>query len=880
MTESALVSEIGMRILRERYFLRDDEGNLLEEALEQMYARVAEAVASVETDPVKRAIVRDSFYELMVEGRFLPNTPTLMNAGSDHRVLSGCFFLPIGDSRESIMNTMDLMVKVQAFGGGTGFNFSSLRERGSFVSSTKGKASGPISFMKAYDAVTNTIKQGGKRRGANIALLKVDHPDIEEFIFCKDEDGVLSNFNISVAVTEDFLRAVREKRIEFPLVSPKDGKVVRVIDPCQLWSKIIEGAWRMGEPGVFFWDRVQEQHTLTMPIGGVNPCWSGDTKVWTVNGPKDFSDLAASGKDVEVYCYRDGQVAVGVMHNPLQTHPEAEVIELVVKAPGYDMFRHVLTPNHKLFRYNKGEVEEVSAKRLKPGNILVGCDESEVTQDTLVLAVNKLDDKEPVYNGIVDGVHNYFVFMKGGEGKRGILSKNCGELPLCDYESCNLGSLNLSAYVVDGAWDLVSLHTDTKTAVRFLDNVISLSEFADERIAEMTRANRKIGLGIMGLADALVMMKTKYSSEEGRDLASKAMTEIQIAAWHASAELGQEKGVFPNYEKYAKPGLIPARNAAVTCIAPTGTLAILAGCYHGIEPMWDWSGYKMNRLDATMEEKAHPLAKPFLRSGLALPDYFESVDDVSPKDQVLMQAALQVLVDSSISKTINFKKNTPREEIEEAIWLAYDSGCKGITVYRDGCRDNQTLMSKAQSAGSVVANVVPSDFIIGSDSGTEIPGNGVPHAAQRPPVLDARIHQVNVLRDKLYVTVAWENNSKHKKVRELWITPGKRTNSNIKALCETVGRLASTTLQYGVPLEEVIKSFNNLVTDHIFYYQQKTMRSISEVVGEILTEYLEKEDNELGKVCVGEICLFCGGSNVVKTDGCKMCMDCKESVCM
>jgi ribonucleoside-diphosphate reductase alpha chain len=455
----------------------------------------------------------------MISGRFMPNSPTLMNAGKKHGQLSACYVLPIDDTLDSIFDTMKNAAKIHQSGGGTGFSFSRIRPAGSAVRTTNGVASGPVSFLKIYDKATETIKQGGTRRGANMGILRVDHPDIFEFIDVKKSGQEVQNFNLSVAITDKFMASLRKK----------DLAAVKIFD------HIIHAAWSSGDPGLIFIDRINK-------------------------------------------------------FNP--------------------------TPQ-----------------------------------------VGKMESTNP-----------------------------CGEQPLLPYESCNLGSLNLSRYLQGGqiAWE--TFRQDIWTAVRFLDNVIDLNHFPLEECKEITLKNRKIGLGVMGFADLLLAMQIPYDTDEARKIGEQIMKFLDDEAKKASQDLAKKKGKFPNWKgsRWQKLKYAPMRNATVSTVAPTGTISIIVGASSGIEPIFSATFYR-NVLDGERLLETHPAAES-AKEGVWSP-----ASQVSIEGHVKMQAVFQRHSDSAVSKTVNLPREATPEDVGRAYMLAYDLGCKGITVYRDQSRPTQVL---------------------------------------------------------------------------------------------------------------------------------------------------------------------------------------------
>jgi ribonucleoside-diphosphate reductase alpha chain len=553
------VSANARQVLDRRYLLRDDEGKLVETP-DQMFSRVARAVAQAEP-PAERDAWAERFERRMAALEFLPNSPTLMNAGRPHGQLAACFVLPVADDLESIFDTLKWAALIHQSGGGTGFSFSRLRPRGDLVRTTHGVASGPVSFIRVYDAATETIKQGGVRRGANMAVLRVDHPDVLDFVDAKRGPG-LGNFNVSVGITDEFMEAVQAGR-SFGLRHPRTGKVVREVPARDLFRRIAEDAWATGEPGLVFLDRV--------------------------NAASPTPDL--------------------------------------------------------------GPIESVNP---------------------------------------------------------------CGEQPLLPFEACTLGSVNLALMVQGGqvAWE--RLGGVVRDGVRFLDDVLGVNVWPLPQVAEVSRRNRKIGLGVMGWADLLVRLGIPYDDPRALEVAGEVMSFVQREAREESVRLATLRGPFPGWGTSAPAarGERRRRNATVTTIAPTGTLSVIAGCSSGIEPLFAVA-YVRHALDGVDLPEEHPLLAERLRgpegaAALAAvraagrargvagvpPDVqrlFATAHDVSPEAHVRMQAAFQRHVDNGVSKTINLPAHAPVEAVEHAFRLAHELGLKGITVYRDGSREGQVL---------------------------------------------------------------------------------------------------------------------------------------------------------------------------------------------
>ena len=554
-----------VNVLKKRYLLKDEHGQVVETP-DGMFRRVAKAVAKADlaySPQADVAALEEEFYRLMVSLDYLPNSPTLMNAGTGVGQLSACFVLPVEDSIPGIFDAVKDMALVHKSGGGTGFSFSRLRPRGDVVQSTMGIASGPISFMRIFDVTTEIIRQGGRRRGANMGIMRCDHPDILDFITAKDQDGFLSNFNLSVGITDGFMEALEKDDVYF-LRNPRSGVITGSLHARDVFNLIVTQAWRTGDPGLVFLDTINRK-------------------------------------------------------NP--------------------------TPH-------LGEIESTNP---------------------------------------------------------------CGEQPLLPWESCNLGSINLKNMVKGGQWDRERLSHTIRTAVHFLDNVIDINRWPLAETERVTLGNRKIGLGVMGLADTLLMMGIAYDSEEGLRAAQEVATILEEESHLASGELAAQRGVFPNFKGsiWDERGM-PMRNATTVTIAPTGTISIIAGCSSGIEPLFAISfvrnvieGTQLMEINSVFEETAkelgfysNDLMMDIARSGTLrhIDDIDEDVKrvfvtafDIAPEWHVRMQAVFQEHCDNAVSKTINFASDASIDDIEEAYRLAYDLGCKGITVYRYGSKREQVL---------------------------------------------------------------------------------------------------------------------------------------------------------------------------------------------
>jgi ribonucleoside-diphosphate reductase alpha chain len=552
-----------LEVLRKRYLLRDETERIIETP-DKLFMRVAEAVARVDEKYGGESKESEKiFYSMMTKLEAIPNSPTLFNSGTETGQLSACFVLPIEDSLESIFTTAKNMALIEQTGGGVGFDFSKLRPNGDIVRSTKGVASGPVSFMRVFDTATEVIKAGGKRRGAMMGVLRVDHPDIIEFITSKQKPGFLSNFNISVAVTDDFMKTLEEDG-KYWLINPRNKERVTKLKAKDVWDLMTKSAWASGDPGVIFIDEINR-------------------------------------------------------YNP--------------------------TPE-----------------------------------------IGRIESTNP-----------------------------CGEQPLLPYESCNLGSINLSRMVEDGKIDWEKLRETVRNAVHFLDNVIDANKYPLKEIEAITRANRKIGLGVMGFADMLIKIGVPYNSEEALQLAENLMKFIEEEARKKSVEIGEERGSFPNFEKSIwKDKHNAMRNATVTTIAPTGSISIIAGCSSGIEPMFAIS-FIRNVLGGTRLFETNPLFEIMakkrgfysakLLEEIAKTGSVQKIDgvpedikrlfvtalDIKPEWHVRMQAAFQKYTDNAVSKTVNLPNKARIEDVRKIFKLAWRLKCKGVTVFRYGSKPEQVL---------------------------------------------------------------------------------------------------------------------------------------------------------------------------------------------
>ncbi len=739
------LSANAITVLEKRYLKRNEEGQVIETP-EELFRRVASHIAAADALYGKSDIevkrTEEEFYEFITSLMFLPNSPTLMNAGRRLGQLSACFVLPVDDSMESIFDAVKYAAIIHKSGGGTGFSFSKLRPKGDVVGSTKGISSGPISFMTVFDNATEAVKQGGTRRGANMGILRIDHPDILEFINCKDSNYRLNNFNISVGITELFMKAVEEDK-EYELLNPRSKQPVASLKARSVFEAIVRQAWKNGEPGIVFLDRMNSS-------------------------------------------------------NP--------------------------TP-----------------------------------------ALGEIESTNP-----------------------------CGEQPLMPYESCNLGSINLSKmvrrndegrYVVN--WP--RLKDVTWKAVHFLDNVIDVNKYPLKMIEEMTKANRKIGLGVMGWADMLIQMRIPYNSARAIDLAEEVMGFIQTEGRIASCALAEDRGVFTNYEHSIYRDEMLVRNGTVTTIAPTGSLSILAGCASGIEPLFAVSfirnvmeGTKLIEVNPYFEKEAkemgswsRELIEKIAGTGSIshckefpqeMREVFVTAHDITPIDHIKMQAAFQKYVDNAVSKTVNFPHTAAPKDVEEVYMLAYKKGCKGVTVYRDGSREEQVLSTgkgedKAQQKQQLPAKVTPK---------------------KRPAVIIGATRLLKTGCGNLYVTI---NEDENGKPFEVFTNIGK-AGGCASSQAEAIGRLISLALRSNVEPQEIVQQLKGISCHQPSWNEGGKVLSCSDAIAKALEKYYHTaSDGDKGNgkskdqaIMLIGACPECGGA-VEHEGGCAICRNCGFTKC-
>ena len=722
---AATLTQNALAVLRARYLAR--EAGVVVETPDQLFRRVADHVSAVErrfgASSAEIAVSCAAFERMMASLEFLPNSPTLMNAGRPLGQLAACFVVPVEDSTTGVFEAVRWAAEIQKTGGGTGFSFSRLRPSGDLVASTGGNASGPVSLMQVFDVATEAIKQGGTRRGANMGMLRVDHPDILEFIAVKLDPTRMRNFNLSVAITDAFMAAVAAGAT-YDLVNPRSGAVTGQLDARRVLGAIANTAWAVGDPGMVFIDRINElQPTPSLgPIEATNPCVTGDTRIWVDGrGLVAIADLVGATPSVATRCgdrvvFRPATRIVATGVRPIYRLRTLEGLELR------------LTADHRVAT-DRGDV---AAIELEPGDRVptfaaTPSDVARAGGNTVGFATVRdvvLERDAEVFDLTEPETHHFFA--------SGLLVHNCGEQPLLPFESCTLGSIDVGKFVVDRQLDWDRLHTTIHLAVRFLDDVIDANRYPLLEIERATKATRKIGLGIMGWADALAAIGRPYDSEEALELADRLASFLEDESLAASRALAERRGAFPAWagSRWHEAGERPLRNATTTTIAPTGTISIIAGSSSGIEPLYALA-YRRNVLDGAELTEVNPaFQKLAAERGFATPGLFEAIAEHGgirgradvPADiqswfptaheidvamHVRMQAVFQRRVHAAVSKTINLPKHATPADVKAAYQLAYELGCKGITVYRDTSRDGQVLVTGVRTSVVVTAPSCP-----------------------------------------------------------------------------------------------------------------------------------------------------------------------------
>lgn len=865
------ITETAKTVLDRRYYLKDKDNKTIED-WKNLSWRVANAVAAVDSDRKDYEKIRESFFKAIYNLDFLPNSPCLMNAGTDMQMLSACFVLPIEDSMESIFESVKNGALVNKWGGGTGYSFSRIRGKDSSVRSTNGVASGPVSFAKVFDVATDIIKQGGRRRGANMGVLRVDHPDIIDFISAKEKDGELSNFNFSVAITDAFMEAVKTNS-DYDLIDPSDNRVVDSLNAAKIFDEIVKRAWKNGEPGVLFIDTANKANQ-TPHLGefeATNPCWSGDTEVLTVlHGFKRFDELAKTGDAVWVYSVDDlGRLCKRRMFHPRRTAKNSDLLNISTEFGELNC-----TPNHNLFLHGDSKkFDKIEARKLRETNSIVGYRKKEKSPVAVRILGNHMWDKKfPVYNGTVEETHRYFVKC----GKSVVLSANCGEQFLLPYEACNLGSINLGRYVFNKKVDFDRLGETVKTAVRFLDNVVDCNEFPIKEIEEMTKKTRKIGLGIMGLHDMLIQLEFPYDSPDGRKIASDVMEYINTVSETISFKLGEEKGGYPEQNTYLPKGYdgpvqSSLRNAARTSIQPTGTVSMIANCGSGCEPYFAivtekhvMDGDKLLLVNKHFESVAKKegffsddLMKKIIKSGTVIglkeiPDkwqnIFKTAQDIKYEDHIKMQACLQKHVCSSISKTINMSQQATIDDVKQAYLLGWSLGCKGLTVYRDGSRDNQVLNS-------------------GGNEKTRLTSKTNMVKTELPDEINAKRYKLHGKDgESVYIIVCFDESENPVEVFAKFPYENRQDLSEKSTMWTTSCRLASLLLRYGIPIEEIIKQLDR---------SSGNMFDLPAQLGKLLKGFMASTANGYSEPCPD-----CKKGVLIYEGGCAVCKECGWSKCV
>ena len=750
-------TEPALRVLRERYLLRDERGEVIETP-EEMCWRVAQSIAVGEArygrSPAAVREVAEAFYDMMVDGFFIPNSPTLMNAGKGNGLqYSACYVLPVGDSMEEIFDSVKAAAIIHKSGGGTGFAFSRLRPKDDIVASTGGRASGPVSFLKVFNSATEAVKQGGTRRGANMGILRVDHPDILEFIDCK-LDGGITNFNISVAVTDTFMEALA-KGEEYDLVNPHSRDVVQRLSAREVFERMVRAAWRTGDPGMVFIDRINA--------------------------------------------------------SPANPTPELGTVE----------------------------------------------------------ATNP-----------------------------------CGEQPLLPNEACNLGSLNVSKFArqaEDGEWsvDWDEMERVTRLAVRFLDDVIEMNPYPLPQIDETVKSNRRIGLGIMGWADLLFIMGIPYDAPESIALAERLMSFVKEKSHDQCGKLAEERGPFPNWSQSIYREIRPMRNSTVTTIAPTGTISMIAGCSSGIEPIFALAfQHRVKNPDGervltfvneTFEKiaKARGLYSDALKEEIArrgslhgipgVPEeaakVFKTSHEIGYEWHVRHQAAFQRYTDNGVSKTINLPNDASEDDVAAAYKLAWELGCLGITVFRDGCKGEQVLNVGVKDKPAVAA-----------------PSAGPAVVKPRPHSLSGRTYRSETPIGTAFITV---NETPDAEPFEVFVQVGKG-GSDTMAVAEALGRLISLSLRLPSPmspqrrLEEVISQLSRIGGAQPLGFGKGKVLSLPDALARTLAEHTGQlkhvsEAPPMAKAAenrrIGDLCKECGQATFVYEEGCKKCLSCGYNEC-
>jgi len=879
-------TEPALRVLRERYLLRKD-GEVIETP-EEMCWRVAVSIAAGEGRYGRsRAAVREvaeAFYDMMVDGYFIPNSPTLMNAGKDNGLqYSACYVLPVGDSMPEIFDSVKAAAIIHQSGGGTGFAFSRLRPKDDIVTSTGGRASGPVSFLRVFNGATEAVKQGGTRRGANMGILRVDHPDILEFIDCK-LDGGITNFNISVAATEKFMDAL-DKGEEYDLINPRTGLVAGRLSAKEVFDRIVSAAWRTGDPGMVFIDRINASPANPTPelgqVEATNPCVTGDTLVATPGGWRR-ADAIQPGDIIETI---EGP-------KPLQ-QVEVNVGTEVFRVDFADGGHLVVTAAHQFYvRTDRGLFLPVRLDRCRIGDEV----------QTFHAGVGGTAKILRIEAAGIATTYDLYEPQTDTWITEGYVSRGCGEQPLLPNEACNLGSLNVAKFARkadDGEmsidWD--EMERVVRLAVRFLDDVIEMNPYPLPQIDETVKSNRRIGLGIMGWADLLFLLGISYDGQEAIDLADRLMSFVKDKSHDQCARLAEERGPFPNWSKSIYKDVRPMRNSTVTTIAPTGTISMIAGCSSGIEPIFALAfQHRVKQPDGervltfvneTFEQIAREkgffsdalMAEVAKRGSLhgipGLPEdagrVFKTSHDISFEWHVRHQAAFQRYTDNGVSKTINLPNDATEEDVAAAYRLAWALGCLGITVFRDGCKGEQVLN-------------------VGVKKDKALPAAGQAVIKPRPHSLAGKTYRKETPIGTAFITV---NQTEENEPFEVFVQVGKG-GSDTMAVAEALGRLISLTLRLPSTLspqrrlEEVISQLSRIGgaqpmgfgAGKILSLPDALARTLAEHIGQVKTEGAPPSPPKLEeRRRIGDLCKECGQATFVYEEGCKKCLSCGFNEC-
>jgi len=738
------LTDNALKVLEKRY-LKQEDGRVCETP-EDMFYRVARVVSEVEGSLYGKGKaevdkLRKEFYTMMVNLEFMPNSPTLMNAGRELGQLSACFVLPIEDSMDKIFDAIKNAAIIHKSGGGTGFSFSRLRPRNSAVRSTGGVASGPVSFMKVFNAATEAVKQGGTRRGANMGILRVDHPDILQFISCKVDNNEITNFNISVGITEKFMEAA-ERDEPYDLINPHTNQVEGQLNAREVFNKIVSYAWKNGEPGIIFLDRLNKDN------------------------------------------------------------PTPEI----------------------------GEIEATNP---------------------------------------------------------------CGEQPLLPNEACNLGSINLKDMVSAADEHMVDwqrLAKITCLATRFLDDVIDANQYPLEVIDNVVKANRKIGLGVMGFSDLLLRLRIPYCSEQAEQLAGKLMNFIRNEARKESNRLAQERGVFPNFKGSIYDGVMELRNATITTIAPTGTISMISSSSSGVEPLFAvaytktvMDGTELVEVNPLFEEVAkaegwysETLLKEVAKSGSlhgikGVPAWakkvFVTAHEIPPEWHIRIQAAFQNCTDNAVSKTINFSHAATEEDIAQAYHLAYKLGCKGLTVYRDGSRESQVL-STGTGNGSQLEDA---DVIRGVDD--ILQNQIVPRP--RPEITTGITEKVKIGCGNLYVTV----NSDGHGIFEVFTNTGRAGGCSSQS--EATARLVSIALRSGLSTDAIVEQLQGIRCSACIRREGINVTSCPDAISKVIKKYYTADSAQGSKelaATFAEVAVKATSATALKGDARNTCPECGAAI--